>query len=136
MWLDHRPTTENKDIGDALGPDLIKYFGGKMSPEFEICKVLWLKKHMPPELFDKCAFYDLADALVHIATGGEDSDFPSLSRGEDFVPIGIDGSIKGWKEDLLKQINLGELAKDGYKRIGCVNKVLLTIPTLACSGFY
>jgi len=40
-----------------------------MSIEMEIPKVLWLKNNMPKKLFDRCKFYDLTDALTHLATG-------------------------------------------------------------------
>lgn len=123
MWFDQRPTEEAVQISRTASHELLRYVGGEVTPEMEICKVLWLKKHMPTQLFKKCAFYDLADALVHIATGNEKRSFPSVDRREDFLPIGIDGSIKGWKEEFLDRIGLGELAQYNYKRIGGVNEV-------------
>lgn len=87
----------------------------------EIPKVLWLKNNMPPELFSKSKFYDLADALTHIATGKETRSFCSAVCKQNYVPVGIDGSVKGWQEDFLEDIGLGELAKDNFKRIGGVH---------------
>ena len=66
-----------------------------MSIEMEIPKVLWLKNNMPPELFNRCKFYDLSDALTHLATGNENRSFCSTVCKQGYVPIGVDGSEKG-----------------------------------------
>lgn len=92
-----------------------------MSIEMEIPKVLWLKNNMPKEKFAKCKFYDLADALTHIATGNENRSFCSVVCKQGYVPVGVDGSVKGWQEDFLDEIGLGELSKDNFARIGGVN---------------
>lgn len=91
-----------------------------MSIEMEVPKVLWLKNNMPSELFAKSKFYDLADALTHIATGKETRSFCSTVCKQGYVPVGVDGSVKGWQEDFLTEIGLGELAESGFKKIGGV----------------
>jgi len=95
-----------------------------MSVEMEVPKVLWLKNHMPPDLFDKCAFYDLADALTHLATGNNKRSFCSAVCKQGYVPVGVDGSVKGWQEDFLNEIGLGELKDDNFKRMGGVDGVV------------
>lgn len=95
-----------------------------MSIEMEIPKVLWLKNNMPKELYEKCKFYDLADALTHIATGNEKRSFCSVVCKQGYVPVGVDGSVKGWQEDFLKEIGLGDLAANSFERIGGVNNVV------------
>ena len=95
-----------------------------MSIEMEIPKVLWLKNNMPKELFDRCKFYDLTDALEHIATGNEKRSFCSVVCKQGYVPVGVDGSVKGWQEDFLKEIGLEDLAEDNFKRMGGVNGVV------------
>ncbi|OPB39739.1 FGGY-family pentulose kinase [Trichoderma guizhouense] len=122
LWLDHRPVEETDKI-NATGHKLLKYVGGKMSIEMEIPKVLWLKNNMPPELFDRCKFYDLADALTHLATGNETRSFCSTVCKQGFVPVGVDGSVKGWQEDFYHEIGLGDLVKDDFKRMGGVDGV-------------
>lgn len=89
-----------------------------MSIEMEIPKILWLKNHMPPEIFRQCKFYDLADALTHIATGSETRSFCSTVCKQGYVPVGIDGSVKGWQDDFLSEIGLGELVENDYAQIG------------------
>ncbi|TPX11035.1 uncharacterized protein E0L32_008072 [Thyridium curvatum] len=122
LWLDHRPLDETVKINNTKH-NLLRYVGGKMSVEMEIPKVLWLKKHMPPELFDRCKFYDLADALTHLATGFETRSFCSTVCKQGYVPVGVDGSVKGWQEDFYHSIGLGDLVKDNFKRMGGVNGV-------------
>jgi ribulose kinase len=92
-----------------------------MNVEMETPKVLWLKNHMPPELWERAKFYDLVDAMTHIATGGETRSLCSAVCKQGYVPVGVDGSVKGWQEDFLREIGLGELVEEGFRRIGGVN---------------
>lgn len=123
LWLDHRPLTETELI-NRTNHNLLRYVGGTMNVEMEMPKVLWLKNNMPPEIFDRCKFYDLADALTHIATGNETRSFCSTVCKQGYVPVGIDGSVKGWQDDFYRTIGLEDLIKDNYKRIGGVNGVV------------
>ncbi|KAI0878823.1 Nup93/Nic96-domain-containing protein [Hypoxylon argillaceum] len=122
LWLDHRPVEETEKI-NATGHNLLRYVGGKMSIEMEIPKVLWLKNNMPSELFDRCKFYDLADALTHLATGNETRSFCSTVCKQGYVPVGVDGSVKGWQEDFYHTIGLSDLVEDNFKRMGGVDGV-------------
>ena len=123
LWLDHRPVEETKKI-NATNHNLLRYVGGQMSIEMEVPKVLWLKNNMPQELFDRCKFYDLTDALTHLATGSETRSFCSVVCKQGYVPVGVDGSVKGWQEDFLSEIGLKELADDDFKRLGGVDGVV------------
>jgi ribulose kinase len=93
----------------------------QMSIEMEIPKVLWLKNNMPSKIFERCKFYDLADALTHIATGKETRSFCSTVCKQGYVPVGVDGSVKGWQDDFLTAIGLQDLVKDNFKKMGGVN---------------
>jgi FGGY-family pentulose kinase len=123
LWLDHRPVEETAKI-NATKHNLLRYVGGTMSIEMEIPKVLWLKNNMPKELFDRCKFYDLADALTHLATGNEKRSFCSVVCKQGYVPVGVDGSVKGWQDEFLKEIGLEDLTEDDFKRLGGVNGVV------------
>lgn len=92
-----------------------------MSLEMEIPKILWLKNNMPADTFADCKFFDLVDALTHIATGGDTRSFSSMVCKQAYIPKGVDGSVKGWQEDFLQEIGLGELGAGGFDRIGGVN---------------
>jgi FGGY-family pentulose kinase len=130
LWLDHRPVEETDKI-NATGHNLLRYVGGKMSIEMEIPKVLWLKNNMPKEIFDRCKFYDLGDALTHLATGSDTRSYCSVVCKQGFVPVGVDGSVKGWQEDFLKEIGLEDLCEDNFKRMGGVDKVVC--PAASCT---
>lgn len=132
LWLDHRPITETEKI-NATNHNLLRYVGGKMSIEMEIPKVMWLKNNMPKELFEDCKFYDLADALTHIATGNEKRSYSSVGSKQEYVPVGVDGTVKGWQEDFLTQIGLYDLVEDNFKRMGGVDGVMSPL-YLKCSS--
>ena len=117
LWMDHRAGAETRAI-NATGHGLLRYVGGGMSIEMEIPKVLWLKKHMPAADFARAKFFDLADALTHLATGADTRSFCSAVCKQGFVPVGVDGSVKGWQPDFLRAVGLGDLVDDGFARIG------------------
>lgn len=125
LWLDHRPVAETKAI-NLTGHHLLRFVGGQMNEEMEVPKILWLKNHMPVELFDRCKFYDLVDALTHMATGSETRSFYKTVSEQGHVSVGLDGAVKGWPEDFYECIGLKDLTKDNFKRIGGVNKVIFT----------
>lgn len=133
LWLDHRPVNETEKI-NATEHKLLKYVGGKMSIEMEIPKVLWLKNNMPPDVFDRCKFYDLADALTHLATGNETRSYCSVVCKQGYVPVGVDGSVKGWQEDFYDEIGLSDLKKDEFKRMGGVDGVVSLFSSLSFSA--
>jgi FGGY-family pentulose kinase len=120
LWLDHRPVEETKKV-NATKHNLLRYVGGTMSIEMEMPKILWLKNNMPPELFAKCNFYDLGDALTKMATGQDARSFCSTVCKQGYVPVGVDGSEKGWQEDFLKEIGLEDLIQDDCRRLGGIN---------------
>ena len=93
----------------------------QMSVEMEIPKVLWLKNNMPADMFACCKFYDLADALTHIATGKETRSFCSTVCKQGYVPVGVDGSVKGWQEDFLAAIGLKVLVDENFRKMGGVD---------------
>lgn len=49
---------------------MLSYVGGKVSPEMEIPKCLWIFKHLPEKTTKRIAkLFDLADFLTFRATG-------------------------------------------------------------------
>jgi len=68
MWMDHRAVTQADEI-TATGHAALNYVGGKVSPEHEIPKLVWLK-HNRPDQFERAAlFLDLTDYMVARAVG-------------------------------------------------------------------
>ena len=123
LWMDQRAAQETRTI-NATGHPLLKYLGGSISILMEISKVLWLKNNMPSELFERCTFYDLHDALSYIATGGRT--FPCSSACKDDTEplgLGVDGTVKGWSTDFLESIGLQCFVDDDFRRVGGVCRV-------------
>ncbi|KAJ5815084.1 hypothetical protein N7474_006861 [Penicillium riverlandense] len=120
LWLDHRAVDETKTI-NATGHPVLQYIGGGMSPEMEMPKILWLKKHMNPGKFHDCKFYDLADALTHLATGKETRSYCSVVCKQGYLATGIDCGEEGWQLDFLISTGLEDLATDDFVRLGGIN---------------
>lgn len=120
LWLDHRAGSQTDKI-NATGHKVLKYVGGKMSIEMEIPKILWLKEHMPAERFAKCKFYDLGDALTHLATGRESRSLCSLVCKQGYLPRGVEDGVSGWPADFLDSIGLGEFSTEQFERMGGIN---------------
>lgn len=128
LWADHRAEDEAALI-NATGSKVLNYVGKTMSLEMEIPKILWLKKHMPGELFKQCMFFDLPDYLTYKATNSLARSNCSLVCKCSYIPPGVDGSELGWQPEFFDQIGLGELVKDDFKQLGGVpgrNGIVLT----------
>lgn len=81
LWLDHRACDEAEFINSLKHP-VLKYVGGKISLEMETPKLLWLKKNLKEQCWNKAGyFFDLPDFLTWRATGA-DSRFVSLGASE------------------------------------------------------
>ncbi len=46
VWMDHRAIAEARLVNDTHD-EVLRYVGGSISPEMEIPKLLWLKRHLP-----------------------------------------------------------------------------------------
>ena len=68
VWLDHRALNEAEEC-TATGHLVLDYAGGVMSPEMEVPKLMWLKRHMPKSWARAGMMFDLADFLSWKATG-------------------------------------------------------------------
>ena len=78
----------------------------------EIPKILWLKNHMPSELFARCQFFDLPDYLTYQATHDSSRSACSLTCKCSYLPN------SGWQKEFFHQIGLGFLVDREYAPIG------------------
>ncbi|ELR07408.1 hypothetical protein VC83_07520 [Pseudogymnoascus destructans] len=117
LWLDHRAVEEAKVI-NATDDNVLKYVGGQMSVEMEIPKILWLKNHMLADVFASCKFYDLTDALTHMATGKDTRSYCSTVCKQGYLPKGADTGETGWRDDFFGAIGLGCLKDKKYAPLG------------------
>ncbi|OQP86520.1 ribulokinase [Rhizobium rhizosphaerae] len=112
VWMDHRAVAQAERI-NATGHPVLAYVGGRISPEMETPKLLWLKENRP-QIFDAAwQFFDLADFLTWRATG-------DLARSTCTVTCKWTylAHEKRWDADYFHKVGLGELADDGFARIG------------------
>ena len=119
VWMDHRAIEETARL-NATKHEVLKYVGGVLSPEMETPKLAWLKSHLPATWQRAAHFFDLADYLTYRATG---SDARSLCTTVcKWTYLGHEAKegheTSGWQEAYLRAAGLGDLASEGYKRIG------------------
>ncbi|POW11660.1 hypothetical protein PSTT_05197 [Puccinia striiformis] len=116
LWADHR-AREEANLINSSGSPVLQYVGGTMSLEMEIPKVLWLKRHMPEQLFKQSMFFDLPDFLTYRATGNLARSNCSLACKCSYVPPEVEGH-KGWNDDFFKKIGLPEFVESDFKQVG------------------
>lgn len=112
VWKDHRAVEQAARINETEH-DVLRYVGGRMSPEMQTPKLLWLKENRP-EVFSRAwQFFDLTDYLSWRATR-------SLARSSCTVTCKWTylAHEARWDESYFRQIGLDELVAEGFSRIG------------------
>ncbi|MCD4699161.1 MAG: FGGY-family carbohydrate kinase [Phycisphaerae bacterium] len=120
VWMDHRAIEQAERI-NRTGHKVLDYVGGKISPEMETPKLLWLKENMPDSWNRAERFYDLPDFLAHRATGADTRSLCSTVCKWTYMghlDPNVPGSIGRWDDSYFHGIGLGDLVEDGYARIG------------------
>ena len=112
VWMDHRAVGQAERI-NALGHDVLKYVGGRISPEMETPKLLWLKENRPVIYAKAWAFFDLADFMTWKATGD-----PARSTCTVTCKWTYLAHERRWDASYFDRIGLGDLTTDGFFRIG------------------
>lgn len=116
VWMDHRAIGEAGQI-NQLGHAVLRYVGGTISPEMQTPKLLWLKRNLPECWRRTARFFDLPDFLVYRATGDETRSLCStVCKWTYLGHKGLDGA--GWDSSYFRKIGLGDLAREGFRRIG------------------
>lgn len=108
VWLDHRAQAEARECS-ASGHRVLEYLGGVMSPEMEIPKLMWLKRHLPQTWAQAGYFFDLADFLTYMASG-------SLARSQSTLTCKwtwLGHERVGWQDDFLGAMDLKDLRVRG-----------------------
>ena len=112
VWMDHRAVDQAERI-NALGHDVLRYVGGRISPEMETPKLLWLKENRP-ETFDAAwQFFDLADFLTWKATGDMARSTCTVTCKWTYL-----AHEKKWDPSYFDRIGLATLADENFARIG------------------
>ncbi|MGQ3211424.1 MAG: FGGY-family carbohydrate kinase [Shinella sp.] len=112
VWMDHRAVDQVERI-NAQGHEVLRYVGGRISPEMETPKLLWLKENRPQVFEAAWQFFDLADFLTWRATG-------DLARSTCTVTCKWTylAHEKRWDPTYFQGIGLGILADEDFARIG------------------
>jgi FGGY-family pentulose kinase len=112
VWMDHRAGAQADRI-NAGQYDVLRYVGGRISLEMETPKLLWLKENRPEAWAQAAHFFDLPDFLTWRATGSTARSLCSTVCKWTYL-----GHEQRWDEAYFRAIGLGDLADEGFARIG------------------
>jgi len=116
VWMDHRALAQAERINRTKHP-VLKYAGGVISPEMQTPKLLWLKENLPAAWRRTARFLDLPDFLTYRATGDDTRSLcTTVCKWTYLGHKGPDGL--GWDFSYFVAIGLGDLAAEGFARIG------------------
>uniref|UniRef100_A0A8D9BVW3 FGGY carbohydrate kinase domain-containing protein n=1 Tax=Cacopsylla melanoneura TaxID=428564 RepID=A0A8D9BVW3_9HEMI len=113
LWMDHRAVDEATFINNT-GHSVLDNVGGKISPEMETPKLLWLKTQLTESCWNKAGlFFDLPDFLSWKLTGDETRSLCSL-----VCKWTYDAHKRCWNENFFEKIGLIDLKQNQWRAIG------------------
>ncbi|MEX3915016.1 FGGY-family carbohydrate kinase, partial [Paraburkholderia sp. BR10872] len=112
VWMDHRAVEQAERI-NATGHDVLRFVGGKISPEMETPKLLWLLENRPEVFAAAWQFFDLTDFLTWRATGDLSRSTCTATCKWTYL-----AHEQRWDESYFRNVGLGVLADEGFARIG------------------
>ena len=112
VWMDHRALAEARFVNETEDA-VLRYVGGSVSPEMEIPKLLWLKRHLPASFRAAGHFFDLSDYLSFRATGSTARSICTLGCKWNYL-----AHDRRWSDSYFERIGLGDLAANAYAKIG------------------
>jgi D-ribulokinase len=112
VWMDHRAVDDSERI-NAGGHEVLRYVGGKISPEMHAPKLAWLARCKPETIGAAGHFFDLTDFLSFRATG-------SLIRSAcpATCKFGYLAHETRWPDEFFDSVGLGFLKDENYACIG------------------
>ncbi|MBU9170145.1 FGGY-family carbohydrate kinase [Burkholderia gladioli] len=112
VWMDHRALDQAERI-NARGHAVLDFVGGRISPEMETPKLLWLYENRRAVFDAAWQFFDLSDFLTWRATGELARSTCTLTCKWTYL-----AHERRWDESYFRGIGLGVLADEGFARIG------------------
>lgn len=103
-WLDHRALAE-ADECMASGHQVVDFLGRAMSPEMQVPKLMWLKRHLPESWARAGHVFDLADFLTFKASGSTARSQCTLACKWTYLAHEEDG----WRPDFFTAMGLEDL---------------------------
>ena len=104
VWLDHRAIAQAQEC-TATGHRVLDFVGGTMSPEMEIPKLMWLKRHLPERWGEYGRILDLADFLTWRACGSNARSCCTVTCKWTYLAH----ETPGWQADFLAKVGLEDL---------------------------
>lgn len=112
VWMDHRAVEQAERI-NATQHAVLRYVGGRISPEMQTPKLLWLKENRPAIFAAAWQFFDLADFLTWRATG--DLARSTCTLACKWTYLAHEGRFD---PGYFRAIGLADLADEDFARIG------------------
>ncbi len=100
VWMDHRAIGEAEEI-NATKHRVLRFVGGRISPEMEPPKLLWLKRNLPQTWRNAGKFLDLADFMVYRSTG-----IDARSLCTTVCKWTYDGEKRAWDKTFFEKLGL------------------------------
>lgn len=110
VWMDHRALAETEQL-NATGHEVLRYVGGRLSPEMETPKLRWLKTHLPDTWQRAGKFLDLADFLTYRATGIDARSLCTVVCK--WTYLGHRGAEGGWDRSYFRSAGLEDALDSG-----------------------
>ena len=119
VWMDHRARPQAARINQR-GHAVLHYVGGTISPEMQSPKLLWLKENLPESWRRAQRFLDLPDFLSARATGADTRSLCTTVCKWTYLghESGAGESVGRFEPSFFRQIGLGELVDEQFRRIG------------------
>src|SRR5579863_4618410 len=112
VWMDHRAVGEAEFI-NADAHSVLRYVGGRISPEMQSPKLLWLARNLPDTYRRAGHFFDLTDYLGWRATGAAARSTCTVTCKWTYL-----AHERRWSGDYFDRIGLPELGEANFSRIG------------------
>lgn len=112
VWMDHRAREQAERV-NASGHRVLDYVGGRVSPEMEIPKLLWLKENREEVFTSAWQFMDLTDYLSWRATGDLARSICTVTCKWNYM-----SHENAWDRSFFESVDLKELADENFSRIG------------------
>ncbi|MGQ9646915.1 MAG: FGGY-family carbohydrate kinase [Thermodesulfobacteriota bacterium] len=110
VWMDHRAIEQAERINQT-GHEVLTYVGGRISPEMESPKLLWIKENLKESWKRAKKFMDLADYMVFRASG---NDMRSLCTTVcKWTYLGHEGASGNYRSDFFEAIGIPDLFDNG-----------------------
>jgi D-ribulokinase len=112
VWMDHRAIEEARRINETQD-EVLRFVGGSISPEMEMPKLSWLKRHLRSSFDAAGYFFDLADYLTWRATGSTARSMCTVTCKWNYL-----AHEQRWSAPYFERIGLEDFVAEDYARIG------------------